>query len=63
VGALVARLEAWKAATAAAFVHGRAGDLAAEAIGQAGLLAGDLSGALPEAIESVRAGGGASSSR
>jgi NAD(P)H-hydrate epimerase len=63
IGALVARREAWQAATAGVFVHGKAGDLAAEAIGQEGLVAGDLIGALPEAIEMIRAREGESSSR
>ena len=46
-GALLAgRLTAGDAARAAAWVHGRAGDLAAERMGQRGLLAGDLADAL-----------------
>jgi NAD(P)H-hydrate epimerase len=61
VGALLARHEAWRAATAGAYVHGRAGDLAAGESGQHGLAAGDLAEALPRAIDSVRPGGGASS--
>jgi NAD(P)H-hydrate epimerase len=61
VGALLARHDAWKAATVGAYVHGRAGDLAAEASGEEGLTAGDLAEALPRAIESVRPAGGASS--
>jgi NAD(P)H-hydrate epimerase len=58
IGALLARHDAWKAATAGAYVHGRAGDLAAKTCGEEGLAAGDLAEALPRAIESVRAAGG-----
>ena len=47
-------------ATAAPFVHGRAGDLVAAELGEEGLVAGDLIEALPRAVESLRkaAGGG-----
>ena len=71
-GSLLARHGALLAATAAPFVHGRAGDLVARRIGEEGLVAGDLVEALPEAIEAVRsaaaargrerAGGGPSAS-
>jgi NAD(P)H-hydrate epimerase len=51
VGALLARgANAWNAATAAVYVHGRAGDRAAAALGQEGMIAGDVAEALPEAI-------------
>jgi NAD(P)H-hydrate epimerase len=62
VGSLLARHGALLSATAAAFVHGRAGDIAARERGEEGLTAGDVVEALPAAIESVRrsAGGGAS---
>jgi len=53
-GSLLARHGALLAATAAPFVHGRAGDLVAAQIGEEGLVAGDLIEVLPEAIESVR---------
>jgi ADP-dependent NAD(P)H-hydrate dehydratase / NAD(P)H-hydrate epimerase len=62
VGSLLARHGALLSATAAAFVHGRAGDVAARERGEEGMTAGDVVEALPAAIESVRrrAGGGAS---
>jgi hydroxyethylthiazole kinase-like uncharacterized protein yjeF len=63
VGALLARHGGWLAAVAGVYVHGRAGDLAAEASGEAGLLAGDLVDSLPRAIESLRRSGGTSSGR
>jgi NAD(P)H-hydrate epimerase len=54
LGALVARgTEAWPAACAGAFVHGRAGDLAAQTQGPESLVAGDIVSALPGAILSV----------
>jgi ADP-dependent NAD(P)H-hydrate dehydratase / NAD(P)H-hydrate epimerase len=54
LGALVARgTEAWHAACAGAFVHGRAGDIAARTQGLESLVAGDIVAALPAAIVSV----------
>jgi NAD(P)H-hydrate epimerase len=41
------------AARAGAFLHGLAGDIAAEAGGQTGLIAGDLIDALPQALEAL----------
>lgn len=61
-GSLLARHGALVAASAAAYVHGRAGDLAAERWGEEGLTAGDLADAVPLAIERIRAGGGPSAS-
>ena len=40
-------------AAAAAYLHGLAGDLAANEMGQASLIAGDLIGALPRAYRAV----------
>ncbi len=54
VGSLLARHGALLSATAAAFVHGRAGDIAARERGEEGLTAGDVVDALPAAIGSVR---------
>jgi NAD(P)H-hydrate epimerase len=53
-GSLLARHGALLAATAAAFVHGRAGDVAACRLGEEGMTAGDLAEALPAAIEEIR---------
>jgi NAD(P)H-hydrate epimerase len=39
---------------AAVYLHGLAGDLAAETRGEAGLVAGDLADALPAAIRRIR---------
>ena len=61
-GSLVSRHGALLAATAAAFVHGRAGDVAAGRCGEEGMTAGDLAEALPVAIERIRRGGGSSAS-
>jgi hydroxyethylthiazole kinase-like uncharacterized protein yjeF len=52
LGALLARgLGAWEAATAGVFLHGRAGDAAAEARGQEAMLAGDVIDALPRVLQ------------
>jgi len=57
-GALLARgNEAWSAACAAVYLHGFAGDRAAERIGAEGLLAGDLSEEIPGALRSLVAHG------
>lgn len=57
LGALLARSgDAWLAATAAAYVHGRAGDIVAGERGQEALVAGDLVEALGAAILSVQRG-------
>ena len=57
VGALLARgLDAWQAAIAGVYLHGLAGDLAAERLGPESLLAQDLIEALPEAIRRLGPG-------
>jgi hydroxyethylthiazole kinase-like uncharacterized protein yjeF len=61
VGALLARLEPWPAATAGVHLHGRAGDLAAAAIGEEGVAAGDVAESLPRALAEARRAGEASS--
>ncbi|HYN35684.1 MAG TPA: NAD(P)H-hydrate dehydratase, partial [Actinomycetota bacterium] len=52
---LAAGIEDFVAAWAAAYVHGKAGELAATYVGASGVLAGDVAEALPEAIDSLRA--------
>jgi hydroxyethylthiazole kinase-like uncharacterized protein yjeF len=63
VGSLLARLEPWRAATAGVHLHGRAGDLAAAAIGEEGVAAGDVAESLPRALAEVRRAGDAASPR
>lgn len=67
IGALLARAaaggrgfaieQAWDAACAAVFVHGRAGDLAADDLGEHSVGASDVVDRLPEAIRSLRGPG------
>jgi NAD(P)H-hydrate epimerase len=59
-GGLVAQgVAAVAALRAAVYLHGMAGDLAAEARGEAGLVAGDVAGSLPAAIRRILDGDGA----
>ena len=58
IGGLLARgLEAWDAARLAVFVHGDAGDRAAAALGQDGMIAGDLLARIPASLDSLSAAG------
>lgn len=54
--ALARGLEPWEAAAAAVFLHGLAGEVAGERFGAPGALAGDVIGALPEALRRLRMG-------
>jgi NAD(P)H-hydrate epimerase len=55
IGALLARgLVPWDAARLGVWIHGRAGDLAAEEIGPAGIVAGDLTARIPRALDGDR---------
>jgi NAD(P)H-hydrate epimerase len=54
VAGLIAQgLLPFEAAAAATYLHGLAGDIAAQRLGQASMLAGDLVDALPEAMRQV----------
>ena len=55
-GLLAQGLASFDAATLGAFVHAAAGELAAEAIGEAGVIAGDLPPLLPRAMTALREG-------
>ena len=57
VGAFLARgLDAGDALVSAVYLHGLAGDVAAERHGQESLIAGDVIEALPEAFRRIRGG-------
>lgn len=53
VGLLAQGVPAWEAACAATYLHGTAGDLAAQQLGQAGMLAGDLIAHIPYALQAI----------
>ncbi len=55
VAMLAQRLEPYDAAVVGAYVHGLAGKIAEEEIGEAGVVAGDLLPRLPKAIATTRA--------
>lgn len=57
-GLLAQGLAPWEAAQSGVYLHGLAGDLAAEEYGHAGLIAGDLLHYLPRAITHVLHAGG-----
>jgi NAD(P)H-hydrate epimerase len=58
-GLLAQGVAAGEALGAAVYLHGLAGDLAAEARGEAGLVAGDVADAIPTAIRRILDGGSA----
>jgi NAD(P)H-hydrate epimerase len=53
-GFLAQGMEPFKAACAAAFLHGWAGDLAREKLGERSMIAGDILSALPEAFRQLQ---------
>ncbi len=55
VGLLAQGIPSWDAACAAVFLHGLAGDLAAQQLGQAALLARDVIAHISDAFQTVRA--------
>ena len=52
-GLLAQKVPAWEAACSATFLHGAAGDLAAQRLGQAGMIAGDVIDQIPHAIQTI----------
>lgn len=54
-GFLAQGMAPWEAAVAGAYVHGLAGELARQAVGDAGVLAGDLLPHIPEALRRLHA--------
>ena len=54
VGLLAQRVSAWEAVCAATYFHGLAGDLAAQQLGQPGMLAGDLIAQIPYALQRTK---------
>jgi NAD(P)H-hydrate epimerase len=54
VGLLAQGLPAWDAACAATYFHGSAGDLAAQQLGQTGMLASDLIAQIPYALQRTK---------
>ena len=55
-GLLAQGLGAWEAAMAGVYLHGLAGEMGREEVGEAGLLASDLLPRLPRAIRGVGVG-------
>lgn len=53
-GLLAQGIPAWEVACAATYLHGLAGDLAAEKLGEAGMIAGDLLAHIPYAIQATK---------
>lgn len=54
IGALLAQgLNTTQAAVAGVYIHGRAGDLAAHELGQTGVIAGDITRKVPEALKTI----------
>ena len=54
VGLLAQGVPAWDAACAATYFHGLAGDLAAQRLGQSGMLASDLIAQIPYALQRTK---------
>lgn len=53
VGLLAQKVPSWEAACSATYLHGAAGDLAAQRLGQAGMLAGDVIDQIPHALQAI----------
>lgn len=55
IGGLLAQgVDAFQAAAAGVYIHGRAGDILAEEIAECGIVAGDIQRTIPFAIESIK---------
>ncbi len=55
IGGLLAQgVDAFQAAAAGVYIHGRAGDILAEEIAECGIIAGDIQRTIPFAIESIK---------
>jgi len=54
VGLLAQGVSAWEAACTATYFHGLAGDLAAQQLGQPGMLASDLIAQIPYALQRTK---------
>ncbi len=54
VGLLAQGVPTWEAACAATYFHGAAGDLAAQHLGQAGMVAGDVIAQIPYALQQIQ---------
>lgn len=55
-GLLAQKMDSFDAAVCGVYIHGLAGDAAAEDLGEAGIIAGDISRAVPIAVAGLKAG-------
>lgn len=55
-GLLAQKTDPFQAAIAGAYIHGRAGDVLADDLGEAGIIAGDIQRVIPLALKSVKEG-------
>lgn len=55
-GLLAQRTDPFQAAVSGAYIHGRAGDILSDELGQAGIIAGDIQRIIPLAIKSIKEG-------
>ena len=53
-GLIAQGIDSFAAAVLGVYLHGFAGDLASESVGQHGMVAGDILGCLPIAMEQLR---------
>jgi NAD(P)H-hydrate epimerase len=57
IGGLLAQgLEPFEAAVTGVYIHGFAGDIASEEVGETGIVAGDIANAIPFALSAIRSG-------